>query len=71
MKIEFTPGQLALQQEVREYMHGGIGVDRDYPLFRFCLWARHIELSCGSSAEMLAVLGKKIAAQFSSAPEEA
>jgi alkylation response protein AidB-like acyl-CoA dehydrogenase len=57
--------------QASQHMHGGIGVDRDYPLFRFCLWARHIELSCGSSAEMLAVLGKKIAAQFSSAPEAA
>ncbi len=44
--------------------HGGIGVDRDYPLFRFCLWARQIELSCGSSAEMLSKLGESIADQF-------
>jgi len=44
--------------------HGGIGVDRDYPLFRFCLWARQLELSCGSSAEFLAGLGEDIAAQF-------
>lgn len=44
--------------------HGGIGVDRDYPLFRYCLWARQIELSCGSSAELLASLGEGIADQF-------
>jgi len=44
--------------------HGGIGVDRDYPLFRYCLWARQIELSCGSSAELTATLGESIAAQF-------
>ena len=42
--------------------HGGIGVDRDYPLFRYCLWARQIELSCGSSAELTATLGESIAA---------
>ena len=46
--------------------HGGTGVDRDYPLFRYCLWARQIELSCGSSAELLARLGEDIAAQVSS-----
>jgi alkylation response protein AidB-like acyl-CoA dehydrogenase len=44
--------------------HGGIGVDRDYPLYRYCLWARQIELSCGSSAELLARLGEGIAEQF-------
>ncbi len=44
--------------------HGGVGVDRDYPLFRYCLWARQIELSCGCSAELLAALGEDIAAQF-------
>lgn len=37
MKIEFTPGQLALQQEVREYMHGGIGyVNGELGLKSFC-----------------------------------
>ena len=44
--------------------HGGAGVDRDYPLFRYCLWARQIELSCGSSAEWLASLGAGIARQM-------
>jgi alkylation response protein AidB-like acyl-CoA dehydrogenase len=44
--------------------HGGIGVDRDYPLFRFCLWARQLELSCGSSARTLAGLGESIAAEY-------
>ncbi len=50
--------------QTAQQLHGGIGVDRDYPLWRYCLWARQIELSCGSSAELLATLGEDIAAQF-------
>lgn len=50
--------------QTAQQLHGGIGVDRDYPLWRYCLWARQIELSCGSSAALLATLGKDIAAQF-------
>ena len=50
--------------QASQHLHGGIGVDRDYPLFRYCLWARQIELTAGSSAELLAVLGENIAAEF-------
>ena len=50
--------------QAAQHLHGGIGVDRDYPLFRFCLWARQIELTCGGSAELLARLGEDIAAEF-------
>jgi len=50
--------------QASQHMHGGIGVDRDYPLFRFCLWARQIELTAGSSAELLGTLGEHIAAKF-------
>ncbi|CAH0990887.1 Acyl-CoA dehydrogenase FadE27 [Sinobacterium norvegicum] len=45
-----------------QHLHGGIGIDKDYPLWRYCLWARHIELTLGSSASTLARLGKRIAA---------
>ena len=55
--------------QASQQCHGGVGVDRDYPLFRYCLWARQIELSCGSSAELLATLGEDIAAQYSKAME--
>jgi alkylation response protein AidB-like acyl-CoA dehydrogenase len=48
-----------------QHLHGGIGVDRDYPLFRYCLWAKQIELTMGSSAELTAQLGERIAAEFS------
>ena len=50
--------------QASQHLHGGIGVDRDYPLFRYCLWARQIELTAGSSAQLLAVLGEDIAAGF-------
>lgn len=45
-----------------QHLHGGMGVDRDYPLWRYCLWARQIEMTLGSSAAQLAVLGERIAA---------
>ena len=33
--------------QAAQHCHGGIGVDRDYPLFRYCLRARDIELTAG------------------------
>jgi alkylation response protein AidB-like acyl-CoA dehydrogenase len=45
-----------------QHMHGGMGIDRDYPLWRYCLWARHNEIMLGSSAQQLAALGARIAA---------
>ncbi len=45
-----------------QHLHGGTGIDRDYPLWRFCLWARHNEAALGGSARQLAELGKRIAA---------
>ena len=47
-----------------QHLHGGIGVDRDYPLHRYCLWAKQLELSLGSSASSLEQLGDQIAAEF-------
>ncbi len=48
-----------------QHLHGGIGVDRDYPLFRYCLWAKQLELSMGPSARLTAELGEEIAREFS------
>jgi alkylation response protein AidB-like acyl-CoA dehydrogenase len=45
-----------------QHLHGGTGIDRDYPLWRFCLWARHNEMMLGGSARHLAALGARIAA---------
>lgn len=45
-----------------QHVHGGTGIDRDYPLWRFCLWLRHNEMTLGSSTEHLAGLGRQLAA---------
>ena len=45
-----------------QHLHGGTGIDRDYPLWRYCTWLRHNELMLGSSAKLLSHLGKRIAA---------
>ncbi|MBK6508825.1 MAG: acyl-CoA/acyl-ACP dehydrogenase [Haliea sp.] len=47
-----------------QHLHGGIGVDRDYPLFRFCLWAKQLELTLGGGNSYLTALGDAIAAAF-------
>ena len=33
--------------------YGGIGMDIDYPLHRYYLWAKHLELSLGSGQRSL------------------
>ena len=43
------------------HLHGGVGVDRDYPLHRFFLMARQLELTLGNSEEQLSFLGDLIA----------
>ncbi len=50
--------------QAAQHCHGGTGVDRDYPLFRYCLAARQIELSLGNSARLTGQLGEQIAAQY-------
>jgi hypothetical protein len=44
-----------------QHLHGGIGVDVDYPLHRYFLWAKHIELMLGPATEQLARLGATLA----------
>ena len=43
------------------HLHGGVGVDRDYPLHRYFLMARQLELTMGNSEEQLVLLGDLIA----------
>lgn len=50
--------------QASQHCHGGTGVDRDYPLFRYCLQARQIELSAGNSARLTGVLGRAIADEY-------
>jgi alkylation response protein AidB-like acyl-CoA dehydrogenase len=40
-----------------QQVHGGIGIDVSYPLFRYFLWAKHNELALGSASAHLARLG--------------
>lgn len=50
--------------QASQHCHGGTGVDRDYPLFRYCELARQIELSAGSSAQLTGQLGQTICAEY-------
>jgi alkylation response protein AidB-like acyl-CoA dehydrogenase len=43
-----------------QQVHGGTGVDRDYPLFRYCLLARELELEQLHGAEALERLGRSL-----------
>jgi alkylation response protein AidB-like acyl-CoA dehydrogenase len=44
-----------------QHLHGGMGVDVDYPLHRYCLWAKQLELTLGSSIDELDRLGARLA----------
>src|SRR5262249_41244247 len=46
-----------------QHLHGGIGVDTEYPLFRYFRWTRQIELTLGGAALHLVQLGGRIAAR--------
>ena len=46
-----------------QHLHGGIGVDRDYPLHRYYLWAKWIQLNLGGAAQQLRRLGEILANQ--------
>ena len=43
------------------HVHGGVGVDRDYPLHRHFLLARRLELTLGNAEVQLAELGRSLA----------
>jgi alkylation response protein AidB-like acyl-CoA dehydrogenase len=51
-----------------QHLHGGIGIDVDYPLHRYYLWAKQIELCLGSAPVQLAGLGERLARGALSAP---
>jgi alkylation response protein AidB-like acyl-CoA dehydrogenase len=44
-----------------QHLHGGIGVDTDYPLHRYYLWAKWLQLSMGGASEHLARIGRDLA----------
>jgi alkylation response protein AidB-like acyl-CoA dehydrogenase len=45
------------------HLHGGIGVDRDYPLHRYFLLAKQLELFLGGTSRQLVALGEILAAE--------
>ncbi|WP_055479842.1 acyl-CoA dehydrogenase family protein [Sphaerimonospora mesophila] len=46
-----------------QQLHGGIGVDLDYPLHRYTLWSKYNELALGSGHVHLARIGAALAKQ--------
>ena len=44
-----------------QHLHGGMGVDRDYPLFRYFLLAKQLELTLGGTTPQLLALGRILA----------
>jgi 3-oxocholest-4-en-26-oyl-CoA dehydrogenase beta subunit len=44
-----------------QHVHGGVGADRDYPLHRYFLLHKQLELTLGSATPTLARLGRLIA----------
>jgi alkylation response protein AidB-like acyl-CoA dehydrogenase len=44
-----------------QHLHGGMGSDIDYPLFRYTLWAKDIELGFGAATPTLARMGAELA----------
>jgi alkylation response protein AidB-like acyl-CoA dehydrogenase len=50
--------------QASQHVHGGTGIDRDYHLFRYCLWAKHLELALGNSRVHLAKLADNLAERY-------
>jgi alkylation response protein AidB-like acyl-CoA dehydrogenase len=44
-----------------QHLHGGIGVDKEYPLHRYFLYAKQLELSLGGGTQQLRRLGALLA----------
>jgi hypothetical protein len=44
-----------------QHLHGGMGVDVDYPIHRYFLWSKALELTLGSATPQLARLGRELA----------
>ena len=46
-----------------QHLHGGIGVDLDYPIHRYFRWAKVLELTLGGASPSLLRLGASLATQ--------
>ena len=51
-----------------QHLHGGWGVDRDYPVHRFYLYAKQLELDLGGTTEQLRRIGRVLAEMPLDAP---
>jgi acyl-CoA dehydrogenase len=46
---------------IAQHLHGGMGADIDYPVHRYFLWGKQIEVMLGAAPQQLARLGQQIA----------
>ena len=45
-----------------QHVHGGMGFDRDYPLYRYFMTSKNLEFTLGGTQETLTRLGELISA---------
>lgn len=50
--------------QASQHLHGGTGIDREYHLFRYCLWAKQLELMLGNSRIHLQVIGDRLEEKY-------
>ena len=53
--------------QAAQHLHGGVGVDLAYPLHRYTLWSKMIELALGGASEQLERLGADLAERYTAA----
>jgi 3-oxocholest-4-en-26-oyl-CoA dehydrogenase beta subunit len=51
-----------------QHLHGGMGADIEYPIHRYFLWGKQIELMLGGPSAQLARMGTALAARHRAAP---
>ena len=51
-----------------QHLHGGMGADISYPIHRYFLWGKQIELLLGSPSAQLARLGRQVTADLTDQP---
>jgi alkylation response protein AidB-like acyl-CoA dehydrogenase len=51
-----------------QHLHGGLGADVDYPIHRYFLWGKQIELMLEGPSAQLARLGDMVAASYGAEP---
>jgi acyl-CoA dehydrogenase len=45
---------------ITQHLHGGLGADITYPIHRYFLWGKQIEMLLGGSSALLAQLGETL-----------